>query len=376
MARKTHDEGPHLTPGAPDAGPGLPVREVVRTEARPGDEADAALRPRSFAEYVGQKALTDNLQVFVKAALKRGEALDHMLFAGPPGLGKTTMAHVIATELGVRLVVTSGPAIEHKGVLAGILTGLGDRDVLFIDEIHRLSPVIEENLYPAMEDYKLDLFIGEGPHARAVTMPLARFTLLGATTRTGLLTAPLHNRFGFVAQLGYYGADDLTQIVRRSARLLGVEITADGAYEIGRRARGTPRIANRMLRRVRDFAEVGMGPAAAIAAAERKDGRPPVIDRAIADYALGRLDVDARGLDATDRALLRAIIDRFDGGPVGIEALAASIAEERDTLEDVVEPFLLQEGFLARTPRGRVATRLAYEHLGIARPPSGQGSLF
>ncbi len=336
-------------------------RGDIGPEPRPGErEVDAALRPRRFEEYVGQRALVDNLRVFVQAARKRGEALDHMLFAGPPGLGKTTLAHVIAEEMGVKLHVTSGPAIDHKGVLAGLLTSLGEGDVLFIDEIHRLSPIVEENLYPAMEDYRLDVFIGDGPHARAVTMPLVRFTLLGATTRTGLLTSPLLNRFGFVATLGYYEVDDLTRIVGRSARLLGVSVAPDGAKEIGRRARGTPRIANRLLRRVRDFADV------------EADG---VVTGAIADFALKRLGVDPSGLDALDRSYLGALIERYDGGPVGIDALAASVGEERGTLEDVVEPFLVQEGFVGRTPRGRVATGKAYQHLGVRRPPSGQQSL-
>src|SRR5215470_7700435 len=325
-------------------------------------EVDVALRPRRFDEYVGQRGLVDNLKVFVQAALKRREPLDHMLFAGPPGLGKTTLAHVIAEEMGVKLHVTSGPAIDHKGVLAGLLTSLAEGDVLFIDEIHRLSPVVEENLYPAMEDYRIDVFIGDGPHARAVTMPLVRFTLLGATTRTGLLTSPLLNRFGFVATLGYYEVEDVTRIVARSARLLGVSIAPDGAKEIGRRARGTPRIANRLLRRVRDFAEV------------EGDG---VVTGRMADFALKRLGVDPSGLDGLDRIYLGALLERYDGGPVGIEALAASVGEERGTLEDVVEPFLVQEGFVARTPRGRVATGKAYQHLGLARPvPAGaQGRL-
>jgi holliday junction DNA helicase RuvB len=352
MARKKHDE---MTDG--DEGEPAERAEDLIPVPEPGErDLDAALRPRCFDEYVGQKTLTDNLKVFVKAALKRREALDHMLFAGPPGLGKTTLAHVIAQELGVKLHITSGPAIDHKGVLAGLLTSLGEKDVLFIDEIHRLSPVVEENLYPAMEDYRIDVFIGDGPHARAVRMPLPRFTLLGATTRTGLLTSPLLNRFGFVATLGYYSVDELTGIVRRSARLLGVTVSDEGAAEIGRRARGTPRIANRLLRRVRDFAEV------------HGDGR---ITKEIADFALARLQVDPSGLDAVDRAYLRVILERYDGGPVGIDALAASVGEERNTLEDVVEPYLVQEGFIARTPRGRMATGRAYLHLGLKRPEGG-----
>jgi Holliday junction DNA helicase RuvB len=350
MARKRHDDG--LPEEAEE-----PERGELGAGRRPGErEVDAALRPRRFDEYVGQRGLIENLKVFVRAARQRREALDHMLFAGPPGLGKTTLAHVIAEEMGVKLHVTSGPAIDHKGVLAGLLTALGEGDVLFIDEIHRLSPVVEENLYPAMEDYRIDVFIGEGPGARAVTMPLARFTLLGATTRTGLLTSPLLNRFGFVATLGYYEVDELTHIVTRSAGLLGVRVGPDGAREIGRRARGTPRIANRLLRRVRDFAEV------------EGDG---VVSGKMADFALRRLGVDPSGLDALDRTYLTALIERYDGGPVGIEALAASVGEERGTLEDVVEPYLVQEGYVSRTPRGRAATGKAYQHLGLKRPVSG-----
>jgi Holliday junction DNA helicase RuvB len=325
----------------------------------------ATLRPRTFDEYIGQRELIDNLKVSVQAAKQNGWPLDHFLFAGPPGLGKTTLAHVIANELGVNLHVSSGPAIDHKGMLASLLTSLGEGDALFIDEIHRLAPVVEENLYPAMEDFRFDLFIGDGPHARAVSMKLPRFTLLGATTRMGLLSSPLLDRFGFHWQLGYYSGDELTSIVTRSARLLELAIEPDGAVEIARRSRGTPRIANRLLRRVRDFAAVeGTG----------------VIDRAISAFALERLRVDQQGLDALDRSYLSVIIERFDGGPVGVEAIAASLSEERGTLEDVVEPFLLQAGFLARTPRGRVATRTAYEHLGLRCPdsaPSGaQGRLF
>lgn len=342
--------------------PGAPVeREALAPASRPEErEVDLALRPRRFDEYVGQRALLDNLKVFVQAARNRREPLDHMLFAGPPGLGKTTLAHVIAEEMGAKLQVTSGPAIDHRGVLAGMLTSLGEGDVLFIDEIHRLSPVIEENLYPAMEDFRVDLFVGEGPGARPVTVQLARFTLLGATTRTGLLTSPLLNRFGFHATLGYYQVDELTSIVTRSARLLGVHVAPDGAREIGRRARGTPRIANRLLRRVRDFAEV------------EGDG---VVSGKMADFALKRLGVDPLGLDALDRTYLAVLIERYDGGPVGIEALAASVGEERGTLEDVVEPYLVQEGFVSRTPRGRVATGKGYGHLGIPRPSGGQQSL-
>jgi len=311
----------------------------------------------------------DNLKISVRAAKQNGWPLDHFLFAGPPGLGKTTLAHVIANELGVNLLVSSGPAIAHKGMLASLLTSLGEGDALFIDEIHRLAPIVEENLYPAMEDFRFDLFIGEGPHAKAVTMQLPRFTLLGATTRMGLLSAPLLDRFGFHWQLRYYELADMVSIVKRSASLIGVPIDAGGANEIARRARGTPRIANRLLRRVRDFAVV------------EQDGS---IDESIAASSLDRLAVDHEGLDMLDRAYLAVICERFDGGPVGIEAVAASLSEERGTLEEVVEPFLLQIGFIARTPRGRVATAAGYQHMGLAAPskaPSGgqggaQGRLF
>jgi Holliday junction DNA helicase RuvB len=352
MARRKHDDET-----GPETGAAPARATAVAPEARPGEkEVDAALRPRRFEEYVGQRQLIANLRVFVAAALKRGDALDHMLFSGPPGLGKTTLAHVIAEELGVKLHVTSGPAIDHKGVLAGLLTSLGERDVLFIDEIHRLSPVVEENLYPAMEDYRIDVFIGDGPHARAVTMPLPRFTLVAATTRSGLITSPLLNRFGYVGQLRYYDHDDLTRIVHRSAQLLGVHIDEAGAREIGRRSRGTPRIANRLLKNVRDFALV------------HGDGR---ITASLADFALGRLEVDASGLDVLDHAYLRALVERYDGGPVGIEALAASLGQERDTLENTVEPYLMQEGFVSRTPRGRIATGKGYQHLGLEAARGG-----
>ncbi len=344
--------------------------EEITRPAEVGTEKawQATLRPRNFSEYIGQSDLIENLRISVQAAKTNGWALDHFLFAGPPGLGKTTLAHVIANELGVNLLVSSGPAIDHKGMLASLLTSLGEGDALFIDEIHRLNPVVEENLYPAMEDFRFDLFIGEGPHAKAVTMQLPRFTLLGATTRMGLLSAPLLDRFGFHWQLRYYELADMISIVKRSAQIIGVPIDAAGAMEIAKRARGTPRIANRLLRRVRDFATV------------EQDGS---IDGPIASSSLDRLAVDHAGLDSLDRAYLSVICERFDGGPVGIEAVAASLSEERGTLEEVVEPFLLQVGFIARTPRGRVATAAGYQHMGLAAPskaPSGgsgaQGRLF
>jgi Holliday junction DNA helicase RuvB len=327
-----------------------------------GDDSrfDSSLRPKSFDEVVGQAALLDNLKVFVKAAGARREPLDHVLFCGPPGLGKTSLAHVIANELGAQIHVTSGPALERKGDLAGILTNLADGDVLFIDEIHRLNPAIEENLYPAMETYTFDIVIGDGAGARAIKLPLKPFTLIGATTRTGLLTGPLRDRFGIVNRLDFYPAADLQEIVRRSARKLQVQIDDAGAHEIARRARGTPRIANRLLRRVRDFAEV------------EGDGR---VTQKVADRALQRLEVDGAGLDPMDRKILTTLIDKFGGGPVGVDTVATAVGEQPDTLEDVYEPFLMMEGYLVRTPRGRAATPRAYEHLGRKIPTSLQGSL-
>jgi holliday junction DNA helicase RuvB len=339
-----------------------PLSDRTSASAASGDDAtfDLTLRPRDFDEVVGQRALIDNLKVFVKAAAGRREPLDHVLFCGPPGLGKTSLAHVIAHELGSQIHVTSGPALERKGDLAGILTNLGENDVLFIDEIHRMNPAIEENLYPAMESFTFDIVIGDGAGARALKLPLKRFTLIGATTRTGLLTGPLRDRFGIVSRLDYYPPEDLQEIVRRSAAKLSVRLDEGGAREIARRARGTPRIANRLLRRVRDFAEV------------EGDGR---VTRSVADRALQRLEVDVAGLDAMDRKILVSLIDKFGGGPVGLETLATATGERADTLEDVYEPYLLMEGYLTRTPRGRVAMQRAFEHLGRKAPSGLQGSL-
>lgn len=313
---------------------------------------DLSLRPQRFDELVGQPDLVANLKVFVKAAKERQQALDHLLLCGPPGLGKTTLAHLIARELGVELHVTSGPAIERKD-MAGILSNINERDVLFIDEIHRLSPVVEEILYPAMEDFKFDLILGSGPHARTLEMRLPRFTLIGATTRTGLMTGPMRDRFGFVGRLLYYNSDDLQHVVNRSAKILGIHCEVPGAEEIARRARGTPRIANRLLRRVRDFAEV------------EGQGR---IDREIARHALNRLGIDDNGFDDMDRRFLEALVHKFGGGPVGVDTLGASLGEEPDTLELVYEPYLLQQGFVMRTPRGRVATGHTYKMFGLTPP--------
>src|SRR6185503_19902940 len=320
------------------------------------EELERALRPKHLAEYIGQEKIRGQLQIFIEAARRRREALDHVLLYGPPGLGKTTLAHIIAREMGVSLRHTSGPVLERPGDLAALLTNLEPNDVLFIDEIHRLSPVVEEILYLALEDFKIDIMIGEGPAARSVKLDLHPFTLVVATTRAGMLTNPLRDRFGIVARLEFYTPEELTRIVTRSARLLDIPIEGDGALEIARRSRGTPRIANRLLRRVRDFAEV------------RAAGN---ISCEVADLALQMLDVDAMGLDVMDRKLLHCVLDKFGGGPVGVDNLAAAIGEERDTIEDVLEPYLIQQGLLQRTSRGRVATALAYRHFGLAAPAAG-----
>jgi Holliday junction DNA helicase RuvB len=328
-------------------------RRLITPERRDDDIAEASLRPQRLAEFVGQQQARSNLSVFIEAARTRKEALDHVLFVGPPGLGKTTLAQIVARELGVNFRATSGPVIAKAGDLAALLTNLEDRDVLFIDEIHRLSPQVEEILYPAMEDFQLDLIIGEGPAARSVKIDLAKFTLVGATTRAGLLTNPLRDRFGIPVRLNFYSEAELEQIVNRGARVLGIGITPDGANEIARRARGTPRIAGRLLRRVRDFALVGGS---------------DKIDRAAADKALAALEVDAAGCDAMDRRYLTTIALNYGGGPVGVETMAAALSEPRDAIEDIIEPFLIQRGFLQRTPRGRLLTGHAFRHLGLAEP--------
>ena len=338
-----------------------PARRVVSAApASANEEAiERALRPKGLQDYVGQAKAREQLEIFIGAARKRAEAMDHVLLFGPPGLGKTTLSHIIANELGVSLRSTSGPVLEKPKDLAAILTNLERNDVLFIDEIHRLSPVVEEILYPALEDYQIDIMIGEGPAARSIKLDLQPFTLIGATTRAGMLTNPLRDRFGIVARLEFYTAEELARIVTRSAGLLKVPTDADGALEIARRSRGTPRIANRLLRRVRDYADV------------KGDGR---IGQALAHAALAMLDVDPLGLDVMDRKLLGAVIHRFDGGPVGLDNVAAAIGEEPGTIEDVIEPYLIQQGYLQRTPRGRIATLAAYRHLGVAPPQGGIAS--
>ncbi len=340
-------------------------RDIAPIRLEEDERIEASLRPRYIDDFIGQERLKENLKVFVKAAKARGEALDHVLFYGPPGLGKTTMAHIISNELGSQIRTTSGPVIDKAGDLAAILTNLEERDVLFIDEIHRLSSAIEEILYPAMEDYHIDIMIGQGPSARSVRLDIPRFTLIGATTRAGLLTSPLRDRFGVILRFDFYSAEDIMTIVTRSSSILGIKINPDGAAEIAGRSRGTPRVANRLLRRVRDFAQVKAG---------------GVITREVATEALTMLEIDSKGFDKMDRRILLTIIDKFGGGPVGVESLAVALQEERDAIEDLYEPYLIQEGFLNRTPRGRVATELAYKHMGrIFRgrtPDESQDKLF
>ncbi len=334
----------------------IPERSIA-PEVRPEEiNYELSVRPRTFDEYVGQEKIKENLKIYIQAAKQRDEALDHVLFCGPPGLGKTTLAHIIAAELGAELKVTSGPVLERPGDLAAILTNLGEKDMLFIDEIHRLPRIAEEILYPAMEDYNLDIIIGQGPSARSLKLNLPRFTLIGATTRTGLLTSPLRDRFGIINRLNFYNPADLEQIILRSAKILGSDIKQDAALEIAKRSRGTPRIANRLLRRTRDFAQV------------KGDG---TITVKITNDALESMEIDRMGFDDMDRKLLLTIIEKYSGGPVGLETLASSIREEKDSIEDVYEPYLMQEGFIERTPRGRVATRLAYEHFGINKKEDG-----
>jgi Holliday junction DNA helicase RuvB len=329
------------------------TRVIAPAATREDEALEASIRPRKLEEYLGQKPVREQLAIYIEAAKRRGEALDHVLIFGPPGLGKTTLSHVIANELGVSLRSTSGPVIERAGDLAALLTNLQPRDVLFVDEIHRLSPVVEEILYPAMEDNQIDIMIGEGPAARSIKLDLPPFTLIGATTRAGLLTSPLRDRFGIVQRLEFYTPDELAAIVRRSAKILGIACADDGAVEIANRARGTPRIANRLLRRVRDFAQI------------KANG---TITREVAIAAMKMLNVDAEGFDALDRRLLSIVIEHFDGGPVGVDSLAAALSEERGTIEDVLEPFLIQQGFLMRTARGRMVTSKAYRHLGLKAP--------
>jgi len=348
-----HLASPACPADSPEAAKAADGVVSASTRSDREDSVERALRPKALDDYVGQTRVRNQLEIFMKAARGRAEALDHVLLFGPPGLGKTTLSHIIAQELGVNLRQTSGPVLEKPKDLAALLTNLEPNDVLFIDEIHRLSPVVEEILYPALEDYQIDIMIGEGPAARSIKLDLQPFTLVGATTRAGMLTNPLRDRFGIVARLEFYTADELTRIVTRSAGLLNAPIDADGAFEIARRSRGTPRIANRLLRRVRDYADI------------KGSGH---ISKDIAERALSMLDVDPQGFDLMDRKLLEAVIHRFDGGPVGLDNIAASIGEERDTIEDVIEPYLIQQGYLQRTPRGRIATKAAYAHLGMPGP--------
>ncbi|MEO6939723.1 MAG: Holliday junction branch migration DNA helicase RuvB [Candidatus Kapaibacterium sp.] len=339
------------------AGPNKSTRSEVTNLDRSETELERSLRPKGFDQFVGQDTILDNLKIFIQAALGRGEALDHVLFTGPPGLGKTTLAHIIAAEMGASLKATSGPVLERAGDLAGLLTTLEEGDVLFIDEIHRLSAVVEEYLYSAMEDYKLDIMIDSGPSARSIQIELKPFTLVGATTRAGLLSAPLRSRFGITNRLDYYRADTLKKIIERSARLLGLEIASDGAEELAKRSRGTPRIANRLLNRTRDFAQI------------KGDG---IVTHAIAQMALSALEVDEHGLDEMDKRILLTIIEKFGGGPVGLNTIAVAVGEEGGTIEEVYEPFLIQEGFLTRTPRGREVTPFAYKHFGLRPKPAAQ----
>ena len=334
-----------------------PDRLIAGQASSEDDVMDNSIRPKLLADYIGQPAVHEQMEIFIGAARKRGDALDHVLIFGPPGLGKTTLAHIVANEMGVNLRQTSGPVLERPGDLAALLTNLEPRDVLFIDEIHRLSPVVEEILYPALEDYQLDIMIGEGPAARAIKLDLPKFTLVGATTRAGLLTSPLRDRFGIVQRLEFYSVDDLARIVKRAAKILDVSIDEAGARELARRSRGTPRIANRLLRRARDYAEI------------KADG---ALDEDVTARALDLLNVDQHGFDVMDRKILLTVMQKFDGGPVGIDNLAAAISEERGTIEDVIEPYLIQQGFLMRTPRGRVATRAAWQHFGLDIPVSVQ----